>query len=259
MAAPSAPKNPQVQAAGKPIIIFHGDKGGVGKSWTASVFTDWLVKRKIPIALVDGDTRNPDVCRMFADAIPTTQANLRAHEGWMDLTDFMMAKQDEAIVISLPAGIGGDFKREAPRFFDTVSMLGRPVSMFWVINRLPDSINLLAQAMSVSGDKLHSKFVVKNLFFGDEDKFSRWDNSDTRKAFESTGGKTICLSELHERTVDKLFADNENIMPFSAALVPVQEVGKSAHKLTPSENMELMMWLQENHRNFDQIQAQIGF
>lgn len=246
------------QAGGRPVFIFHGDKGGVGKSWTCSVFTDWLVKRKIPISLVDGDTRNPDVSRMFGDSIPVINANLRVHEGWMDLTDFMIAHPDEAIIVSMPAGIGGDFKREAPRFFDTVEMLNRPVSMFWVINRLPDSVNLLAEAMAVVGNKLHSKIVVKNLFFGDEDKFSRWDSSETRKRFEATGGQTLCLSELHERTVDKLFADNENIMPFSAAVVPVQDIAKSTHKLTPSENMELIMWLQENHRRFDQCQASLG-
>lgn len=251
----TTPKQPKT---GRPVFIFHGDKGGVGKSWTCSVFTDWLLKRKVPLALVDGDTRNPDVSRMFADSVPAINANLRVHEGWMDLTDFMIAHQDEAIIISLPAGIGGDFKREAPRFFDTVEMLNRPVSMFWVINRLPDSVNLLGEAMSVVGDKLSAKIVVKNLFFGDEDKFSRWDNSLTRKKFEAAGGQTIVLSELHERTVDKLFADNENIMPFTHAVVPVQEISKSAHKLTPSENMELMMWLQENHRRYDDCQASLG-
>ncbi len=238
----------------KPIIIFHGDKGGVGKSWTCSIFTDWLLKRKISCALVDGDTRNPDVSRMFGDSIPVIPANLRVHDGWMDLMDFMIAHQEEAIIISMPAGIGGDFKREAPRFFETAKMLNRPVFMFWVINRLPDSINLLNEAMSVSGDKLAGKVVVKNLFFGDAEKFSRWDNSETRKKFEADGGQTICLTELHERTVDKLFADNENIMPFSVAAVPIQDANKSAHKLTPSENIELVMWVQENHHSFDQFQ-----
>src|SRR5260363_121572 len=74
----------------KSVILFHGDKGGVGKSWTCSIFLDWLVKCKLPVTLVDGDTRNPDVSRMFSDLMPTLNANLRIHDGWMDLTDFMM-------------------------------------------------------------------------------------------------------------------------------------------------------------------------
>lgn len=247
-------KSAAVSHVGKPIFIFHGDKGGVGKSWACSVFTDWLLKRKFPCSLIDGDTRNPDVSRMFGDSIAVLNANLRVHDGWMDLADFMIAHSSEATVISMPAGIGGDFKREAARFFDTAQMLQRPVWMFWVINRLPDSINLLHEALAVVGDKLAGKVVIKNLFFGDADKFSRWDNSQARQKFESSGGQTILLGELHERVVDKLFADNENIMPFSAAASPIHDASHSPHQLTPSENMELVLWLQGTHIVFDQLQ-----
>lgn len=246
-------KSSAVNHVGKPIFIFHGDKGGVGKSWACAVFTDWLLKRKLPCALIDGDTRNPDVSRMFGDSIAVLNANLRVHDGWMDLTDFMITHANEAAVISMPAGIGGDFKREAARFFDTAQMLQRPVWMFWVINRLPDSVNLLHEALAVVGDKLAGKVVIKNLFFGEADKFSRWDNSEARQKFESSGGHTILMTELHERVVNKLFADNENIMPFSAAAAPIHDASQSPHQLTPSENMELVLWLQANHAMFEQL------
>ncbi|KAA0178802.1 hypothetical protein FX016_22990 [Cupriavidus gilardii] len=244
--------------AGKPVLVFHGDKGGVGKSTFAGVALDWMQARQIPVALVDGDTRNPDVSRMFADSMPTLQANLRVHDGWMDMTDFMMAQTDRTIAISLPAGIGAELRKEGSRFLQTISMLDRPLVMFWVINRLPDSVNLLNEALQVLESGLSAKIVVKNLFFGDEDKFSRWDGSETRKRFEKSGGATINLTELHERTVDKLFADNESIMPYSAAAVPVREAGSSPHKLTPSENMELLTWLQENHKALDAIRPLLG-
>lgn len=253
-----ATEKQQPQDTGKPVIIFHGDKGGVGKSWTCSVFTDFLVKQQIPVALVDGDTRNPDVSRMFGDSIPVSNANLREHDGWMDLTDFMMAHQDKVIVISMPAGIGNELRKEAARFGQTIQMLKRPVSMFWVINRLPDSVNLLNEALAAIGEYLQNKFVVKNLFFGDEGKFSRWDLSETRKRFEKSGGVTVKLTELHERTVDKLYADNDNIMPFSAAVVAVNAADTSPHGLTPSENMELICWLQDNHKTFEVLRPALG-
>src|SRR5260363_128286 len=81
----------------KSVILFHGDKGGVGKSWTCSIFLDWLVKCKLPVTLVDGDTRNPDVSRMFSDLMPTLNANLRIHDGWMDLPDLMMKYPDKRL------------------------------------------------------------------------------------------------------------------------------------------------------------------
>ncbi len=248
----------QQKMGSKPVIIFHGDKGGVGKSWACSVFTDWLVKKQIPVALIDGDIRNPDVSRMFGDSIPVSNANLREHDGWMDLIDFMMANQEKVIVISMPAGIGSELIKEANRFGNTVQMLQRPVSMFWVINRLPDSVNLLNSALASIGKYLQSKFVVKNLFFGETEKFTRWDLSKTRAEFEKSGGLTVELTELHERTVDKLYADNDNIIPFSAAVMPVNETVKSLHGLTPSENMELICWLKDNYEMFDTLRSTLG-
>lgn len=239
------------------VILFHGDKGGVGKSWTCSIFLDWLVKCKFSIALVDGDTRNPDVSRMFSDLMPILNANLRIHDGWMDLTDFMMKHPDKIIVISTPAGIGTELSREFSQFIRTINLLDRALSMFWIMNRLPDSVNLLNEAMQVMGTNLRNKIVVKNLFFGEANKFSRWDNSEAKQRFEEAGGITVALTELHERTVDKLFADNGNIMPFTMAVMPIKEAEKSPHGLTPSENMELMTWLQNNHKTFDRLRERL--
>lgn len=243
---------------GKPVFIFHGDKGGVGKSWTCSVFTDWACKMNIDIALVDGDTRNPDVSRMFASSVPVLPANLRSHEGWMDMTDFLIEHQDRPVVVSLPAGIGGDFRKEAEHFTSMLAMFGRPLVMFWVINRLPDSINLLNEALAAIGESLSAKVVVRNLFFGEANKFTRWENSETQRKFTQSGGLTINLTELQERTVDKLFADNANILPFSMSVVPVDRSSESPHSLTPSENIELMHWLADNHKTFEGLRANIG-
>ena len=245
-------------STGLPVILFHGDKGGVGKSWACSVFIDWMISKQLPAALIDGDTRNPDVSRMFGDSIPVNNANLRVHDGWMDLTDFMISHPDKTIIISLPAGIGGEFRKEASRFNQVIEMLGRPLIMFWVINRLPDSVNLLSEATHAIGEKLKAKFVVKNLFFGDKEKFTRWDTSRIRKYFEESGGQTICLTELQERAVDKLFSDNDIIMPFSSAVMPMDEAQSSPHKLTPSENLELICWLQDNHKTFDDLLPALG-
>jgi hypothetical protein len=176
----------------------------------------------------------------------------------MDLTDFMAENADRPLVVSMPAGIGGDFMREANTFFQMAELLDRPVSMFWVINRLPDSVNLLAQTLEAVGTRLSTKIVVKNLFFGDEEKFSRWDNSAVRKRFESSGGKTIGLQELHERVVDKLFADTESVMTFSDSVVPIKEASTSPFKLSPSENMELFSWLQSNDAVFAPLYDELG-
>lgn len=233
------------------IILFHGDKGGVGKSFACSAFADWLVKQGKEVAVIDGDTQNPDVERMFADTIPVGKANLRDHGGWMDVVDFLYDNPTKTVLISMPAGIGGQFKQESEQFVHLVKVLDRELKMFFVINRLPDSINLLAEALDLLGENVAQTVVVRNLFFSGVEGFTRWEGSNTRKQFEAKGGKTIDLAELQSRVVDKLFRVDADVMPFSAAATPVSDVQNSPHKLTPSENFELLAWLQKNHLVFE--------
>lgn len=250
--------NKSAKPNGKPVIFFHGDKGGVGKSFTCATFLDSLMRQKLSAVVVDGDPRNPDVQRMFKGNMKSAVANLRTHEGWMDLTDCMMANADLPIIVSVAAGTGEEFGREMPTFLKMVEMLERPVAMFWVVNRLPDSINLLNQTLDVVGEKLSTKVVVKNLFFGPADTFTRWDTSETRTRFEAIGGKVIGLPELHARVVDKVMANSQQVMPFSEAVVPIKEAHTSPFKLSPSENMELTMWLEQAHSVFSPFHHELG-
>jgi hypothetical protein len=238
------------------VILVDGDKGGVGKSWASCTVLDWLQKLGAPVAAVDADTRNADVHRMFKGTMPVLHANLRDHTGWMDLLDFLVEHPAEITVVSLPAGIGDTMKKEAPPFIQNMKMLNRDLGLMWIMNRQADSVNLLNQALTHIGSALSFKVAVKNLMYGDSERFIRWDNSQTKKKFETTGGITIDLTELHERTVDKLTGDSTGqtdvIMPFSHAVMPVSDTKNSVHKLTPSENLELINWIATNHQTLTQ-------
>ena len=58
--------------------------------------------------------------------------------------------------------------------------------------------------------------------------------------------------------MDKLFGDPKNIMPYSAAAMPMKEYEKTPHKLTPSENVELLTWLQDNDKAFRTVVDKLG-
>jgi hypothetical protein len=233
------------------VILVDGDKGGVGKSWFSCTLLDCLLKLAAPTAAVDADTRNADVQRMFRSTMPILQTNLREHTGWMDLLDFLVANPEAITVVSLPAGIGDTMKKEAAAFLQNMKMLNRDIGLMWVMNRQADSVNLLNQALGLIGSGLSFKVAVKNLMYGETERFIRWDNSQTKKKFEASGGITIDLTELHERTVDKLTGDSTGqadvVMPFSAAVMPVNDTKNSPHQLTPSENLELINWINTNH------------
>ncbi|MGI0118556.1 hypothetical protein [Zooshikella sp. RANM57] len=218
------------------IIFFHGDKGGVGKSFAANLFIDFQVnlKQAKPI-VIDADSRNPDVARVWHKLVDVIPVNLHRHEGWMDLMDIMADNPKLDLIVSLPAGVGGVIRREAATFKEALRTLKRQFILYWVMNRLKDSIILLKEAQQDLGDITYKKAIIKNGFYGDEDKFYRWENSQTRQEFLNTGGAEIFLPELHERVTDKI-----HNLPFSHAI--------SNSDLKFSEKNELQRWLAHAHK-----------
>jgi len=171
------------------VHFFHGDKGGVGKSFVAQSFVDWLVTRDIAPLVIDSDMRNPDVARMFPDVAVTV--DLRKHEGWLELLSLLHESDREQVVVSLPAGIGAEMTAELPAFFDGLRELGRDATLLWVLARTADSINLLRSATAAFDGQARAMIALKNLFFGDPAKFGRWNESRTRTAFEDAGGVVV--------------------------------------------------------------------
>ncbi len=198
------------------IVISHGDKGGVGKSLLTCAAIDYHANQKefdsSKLVILDADPRNADVFRMF-DGYPqygkAERISLASKEDWMKFIDRIQDEKGNGYdyMLSLPAGIGGILSKEGAKFGDLVGQLGHEITMFWTIDRMPDSINLLKRALFDIGGKVKQTIVVKNLFFGEADSFSRWDKSYLRKLFLYQNGIEANLPELHEWVIDQVIGD----------------------------------------------------
>lgn len=233
--------NPDSKPFNQTVFLAHGDKGGVGKSFFVQSFVDYCLTAGIPMAVIDADTRNPDVHRMFAGATVVQKINLRRDDGWMDVIDFIKAHPDKHVAISLPAGIGEDMQKEFIDFcrFLNSKVPGAPkVVMFWVINLFADSVNLLRQSLNDVGQHIAKVVVVRNLVFGEEKMFFMWDESPLRKELEAKGVcATVSLPALHLRVTSKLFDALDGVLPFSkAAKYP------DTFDLSHSEQFKLETW-----------------
>ena len=223
------------------LVFFHGDKGGVGKSFAASSYLDREMAAARAPCVIESDVRNPDVIRMFKGHLDCEKLDLAAHEGWMDLYDAMSEKPEVDFVVSMPSQIGRRVAEEADGLSCALRAMGRQFVVVWIINRLVDSIRLLKLAL----DDLQGVdrfLVVKNGFFGAEDRFYRWDNSNLRKEILRSGHAQAYLPELHERVIDRI---SEDPMPFSVAL-------KDA-PLKFSERVELESWIGKAHAAFSPL------
>lgn len=196
------------------IEISHGDKGGVGKSLLMCGRIDYKMTRPDfeaeKLIVLDADPRNADVFRMYHGYLPRVERmSLATKEDWMRFVDRIQSEKAQGYdyALSMPAGIGAILSEEGAKFGDYAGHLGHEITMFWTIDRMPDSINLLKRAMFDIGDKVKQMILVKNLFFGAANSFTRWDNSYLRKLFLATGGIEASLPELHEWVIDEVIGN----------------------------------------------------
>src|SRR5579883_1434770 len=226
------------------VYLIHGDKGGVGKSMLAATFTEYLLSRDLPVVLVDGDQRNTDVGRLFKDTIPTISPNLRERSGWLEVADLLNEQAANDVVIVLPGNIGSEFTTEGEFFGDVLNDLKRSLATFFVLNRSADSVNLLRVFAEKFGS-LGKIVAVRNLFFGDADRFTRWNDSKTRAALLKGGAKEIDFEELLDSVVDESFA----------ALPPRRFTDT---ELSYAKKLTLRRWLDRNFAAFDTVSDYAG-
>lgn len=230
------------------FVIVHGDKGGVGKSMVAQAIADFLLARGDKVAVIDADTQNPDVSRMFGKSIPCAQANVRSENGWMDVMDFVVQHPGHTIIMNTPAGIGEYMKADMESFSSFLKDQDTPVEMelWWTMNIQHDSVNLLNEANNAYGTHFSRLRVVCNLHFANGDQsqqgpFFLWNESPLRTRIEKHNGMTIYFPGLHLRVVAKLFAPGKSI-PFSDAADSAlgEDVG-----LEQSERWKLGKWIKD--------------
>jgi hypothetical protein len=227
------------------FIIAHGDKGGVGKSMVARALVDYLHNQGEKVAIIDTDTQNPDVFRMFKGSVEASMANIREENGWMDVMDFVMAHPGYTFIMNTPAGIGEYMKADLVSFANFLSKQESPVEMelWWTMNGDHDSVNLFSKAYEKYGQFFSRVRVLCNLHFtdGNQNSYVLWNESPLRTRLEKSGGLTMFFPGLNIRVVTKLF-NPDVIIPFSQAADTVagEKVG-----LGPAEIWKLDSWLSE--------------
>lgn len=264
------------------LEISHGDKGGVGKSLLICGRIDY--KMNLPgfnpekLIVLDADPRNADVYRMYSGFLPHVERiSLATKEDWMKFVDRIQSEKDQNYdyIISMPAGIGAILSKEGAKFGDYAKLLGHEITMFWTIDRMPDSINLLKRAMFDIGDNVKQMILVKNLFFGDVDSFTRWDNSYLRKLFLATGGIEASLPELHEWVIDEVIGnqldedDVKRLLLKEGVINEAEAASAGEHRTVPFTQLlsredlrltlrgEMEEWLRKVDNFFNDIDLQV--
>lgn len=198
------------------IYVVGGGKGGVGKSFTTIALVDSLEQAGVKVLVIESDTSNPDVWKMYKDQIETRLIDLDDANGWIDLVNACDEFKDHVVVINTAARNNKGVVAYGETLNSTLAELGRELTTLWVINRQRDSLELLKEYRdALPGTKVH---VIRNGYFGDEQKFELYNFSKTRETIESEGGKSLLLPDLADRVSDDLYSKRLSISRAMAEL-----------------------------------------
>ena len=193
----------------KPIYLVGGSKGGVGKSMVATALIDHLRERGENVLLVESDTSNPDCWKAHKDTTTCALIDLDRADGWIELVNTCEGKSDHIVVINTAARSNIAVTRYGETLQSTLGELKRELITLWVINRQRDSLELLKNYTdTITAGTVH---VIRNSYFGEQEKFELYNSSKTRKVIEERGGKSLTFPDLADRVSDDLYSKRMSI------------------------------------------------
>lgn len=222
------------------IVLVGGSKGGVGKSMVSISLIDHYLEKGRPVALVETDTSNPDVYKVYKDKLDgrTRTYDLDTKEGWLQMINFIGSDvKDHDVVINTAARNNVGIGNYGKNLIDALEDLDRHLITLWPINRQKDSVQLLAKYMdTMTASEI---FVLRNMYFGEPEKFETYNVSNVKKTIEERW-ETFDFPDLADRVADQLVSNRQSI---SEALANMQ-IG---------DRVELKRWRSECGVIYDKI------
>lgn len=201
---PTAVERPQQQ---KRIIWVTGSKGGTGKSTFARGLLDVLLKHGVDVAAFDGDPDNSQLYRFYKDVGGgVTRVAITERDGGDELLLTMEEGEAAVILVDTPAGAREVLANLEDEFglLSALPELGYRMTMVSLLSRVKDSVNQLKYAFNEMADYDVAHVVVKNLFYGDKDKFRIFDRAKVQQQIKDAGGAVIQMRDLFEDTYELL-------------------------------------------------------
>lgn len=216
-------------------LILNG-KGGVGKSFFAVNYVQFLKDRRVKHVAVDTDNENSTLKRFHPDA------------NFLDLSKpsaidpiFAELSEHSLVVVDCRAASTDIFVRyfDTLKVFDVLKELDAALTLVLPVNNDPDSLNQLQILTEQFGDKANY-VVVKNRFFGE--RFDIYDKSKTRLRI---------LDDLNGTEIEMPMLDPWLVVALNQAATTITPAIQSA-KFFIMDRQRLLNW----QRNFyDQIKA----
>jgi hypothetical protein len=186
-------------------LILNG-KGGVGKSFFAVNFTQFLKDRGIAHVAIDSDNENSTLKRFHPDTLFLDLNNLRELDGI-----FAALEKANLVVMDCRAASTDLFidyftEIDLPA---VLSELASALTLVMPVNHESDSVDQIQRLADQFGKKC-GYVVVRNA--AHSDSFALFESSEVRaKLKDKLGGREITMTRLQDWLVESLNAENLTI------------------------------------------------
>lgn len=222
------------------IHFVGGEKGGVGKSFTARVLAQYHVDNKRPFTGFDTDQSHTTFSRFYEEF---TQPVDTKGEALDIILEHLYLYPDNDIIVDLAAQTASNLYTwmEECDFF-TLLRENCSQAYFWhVLDDSADCKNLLSKTVSQLQDKPCKLTVVKNLGCGEN--FSPLEKSEVYSQAIENGATIMELPALPSLVNQKI--DFDNLSFWAAANNP--------HWLNRVERQRVLIWLKKIYQSLDTI------
>jgi hypothetical protein len=209
--------NTDIKTQQRRIILVTGLKGGVGKSVMARQLLDRYLRVGAEVDAYDSDQDNPDLSRFYKKKAPVLLLDLSSKMAFDTVLDRLATGQNRAMV-DLAAGAGGALRyliKGDINLAAALQELEAKLTLVFVISRSRPSLAALRQSLTDFENVPADWVIVRNNYYGEPKKFSRYESSNAREIALARGAVELDMPEL----LDDLFDDiDQSSTPFCDAL-----------------------------------------
>lgn len=231
----------------KILLVSHGDKGGVGKSYNSKIVIEYILLRGGRVVLIESDPTQPDVATRYLDdpavSVGTLSLN-RAGDAENALAAFgerLEADPSDFVVVNLPAGAGETLDKTGDLLRDLADALGYRLVVLYALEKNRVAAEGLVRSVQtglLSHVAPENRFVIIPAYKGLPATFE-WigfperaefgmteiimpalDNRSALRKLESTPGRLSVLSDKSARPDGWMILDQSSVHRwYHAALV----------------------------------------
>lgn len=223
------------------LHFIGGEKGGVGKSFTARLLSQYMVDSHRPFVGFDTDASHSTFSRFYEQF--TAPINVEDFESFDQIVEFADENPTGNIIVDLAAQTSAKLRKWADdcELFDLMDDLDFKIYYWHVMDDSADSVFLLNKLLKEFNHPNVELVVVENL--GRGAGFKNFEATELYRHVQTKGIKVLTLARLHESLTQKI--DFNNYSFWAAA--------NSRQVMKITEMQRVRTWLKHAYLQIDRV------